>query len=457
MSETSQRHRILPILVRAVVSLAFIALGIGIYAWLYWTRPQPPASDPTTTGRLRLLVTEPFQLEVGRHYRAFGQAQARDAADVPARVTAPVVTVHPNYREGAVVAAGEPLVTLDASDFERQLAIADESLKTIEAQVSMLNLDRGSLTRALQLAEEDAKIAADDLERVRRAAAQDAAVAREVDRARGAAIAAERAIIAARDATLKLPLRAASLEAERARQQASRELAKLSLERSTIVSPIAGIVQSADLEIGEVAAPGVRVARVVDPSAIEIPILLPAGARRFVAVGDRVVLRADRADAVEVVARITRIAPEDDASTRTMTVYAEAAGSNELPPGAFVEAEVSARADHARTVVPRRAVSGGRINVVRDGAVHGLEVIVEFSFTGSPSPRLPDTEWSVLSEPLPADTLIVLDGSRRLREGAPVTAVKPGVEADSELVGDRPAASTPPSSPSSTPPSTPSP
>jgi multidrug efflux pump subunit AcrA (membrane-fusion protein) len=446
--QSTPRLRLLPLLARAVVSLAFIAAGVGIFSWLYVTRAQPPASDPSATGRLRLLVSEPLELEVGRRFRAFGQARAHESADVPARVSAPVAKLHPNYREGATVAAGEPLVSLDESDFQRQLAIADEAIKALDAQLGMLALDESSLRRGVELAEEDATLAKDDLERVRAAAAQDAAVAREVDRARGAAILAERAVIAARDALEKLPLRRAALVADRARQESSRELARLSLERSTIVSPMAGVVQFAELDVGEMASPGVRVARVVDPSRVEIPILLPASARTSVAAGDRVVLRADRAGAEAVEARVTRIAPEDDPATRTMTVFAEGEGSRALAPGSFVEAEVSARASGPRTVVPRRAVSGGRLLTVRDGVVRGMSVIVEFSFSGTPAPTLPDTEWVVLAEPLPKGTLVVLDGSRRIAEGAPVTAIRPGAESTADL-----GAGTSPSTSPSTPPS----
>jgi multidrug resistance efflux pump len=416
---------VLSFLLRAGVSVAFIAAGVGIYAWLYNTRPQPPASDPSQTGRLRLLVTEPVEQPVGRRFRAFGQARALNVADVPARVSATVATLHPNYHEGASVASGEPLVTLDDSDFRRQLVMTEEAIKAIDAQLSMLDLDERTLKRSLELAEEESKLTQDDLERVRSAAAQQAAQAREVDRARGAAILAERALVAAREAVNKLPIQRTALTAEKARQQAAREIAQSAVERSVIRSPIAGTIQTAQLDVGELAAPGVLVARVVDPAAIEVPILLPALSREFVAVGDRVVLRADRSGSQPVDARVARIAPEDDPATRTMTVYAEAAGSAQLAPGVFVEAEVASASSEVRTLVPRRAFSGGRIVVVRDGIAHDLAVEVEFAFTGALSPVLPDTEWVVLREPLARGTLVVLDGSRRIREGTPVTAVRP--------------------------------
>lgn len=433
MTQPTPFVRIASILLRAGVSIAFIAVGVGIYAWLYNTRPQPPASDPSQTGRLRLLVAEPLERPVGRRFRAFGQARALRVADVPARVSATVAELHPNYREGAGVAAGEAMVTLDDSDFRRQLAMADEALKGIDAQLAMLDLDEHSLRRALELAEEDARLAADDLARVRDAAAQEAAQAREVDRARGAAILAERALVAARDGVNKLPVQRTALEAERARQQSMRELARLAVERSVIRAPITGTIQVAQLDVGEMAAPGVVVARVVDPSAVEVPVLLPAFAREFVRVGDRAFLRADRAGAQPIEARIARIAPEDDPATRTMTAYAEAAGSAQLAPGVFVEAEVAATGDEPRSLVPRRAVSGGRIVVVQDGVAHQRPVEVEFTVTGALAASLPDTEWVVLRERLPGGTMVVLDGSRRIREGAPVVSVRAGEAADAAV------------------------
>jgi hypothetical protein len=106
MTSASRQPRLLTSLARAGVAVAFIAVSVGIYIWLYETRPQPPASDPSATGRLRLVVTEPVAQPVGRRFRAFGQARAIEVADVPARVAATVASIHPNYREGATVAAG---------------------------------------------------------------------------------------------------------------------------------------------------------------------------------------------------------------------------------------------------------------------------------------------------------------------------------------------------------------
>ncbi len=407
-----------------------IGAGIGIYLWLYETRPTPPASDPSTTGRLRLLVTEPLSQAAGRRFRAFGQARAVVTADVPARVSATVTALHPNYREGARVLQGEALVSLDDSDFRRQVTMADEALKSIDAQLAMLTLDAATSERTAGLASEEAALAAADLERVRVAQSQSAAQAREVDRARSSAIAAERQLITARDALEKLPLRKTALRADQLRQTAARELAQFALDRSVIRAPIGGVVQTANLELGESAAPGILVARIVDPSRIEIPIMLPALARPLIRVGDAVRVRVDRAGTAWMDAKVTRIAPEDDAATRTMTVFAEAAGSDDLVSGAFVEAEVAASSTDARTLIPRRSVNDGRVVVVTDGIAHLVEVEVEFALTGALSEQLPDTEWVVLKSPLDTNAVLVLDASRRITEGTPVTAIAPKQSSD---------------------------
>ncbi len=423
MAEPTLTLRPIAILARAAVSVACIGAGIGIYLWLYETRPTPPSTDAATTGRLRLLVANPLTQPVGRRFRAFGQARAMDAADVPARVSATVTQLHPSYREGARVAKDEALVSLDDSDFRRQVTIASESLKSIDAQLAMLALEGATIERTAGLAAEEAALAAADLARVRDAQAQNAAQSREVDRARSNAIASEKQLIAARDALEKIPLRRTALHADQLRQTAARELAQLALDRSVVRSPIAGVVQTAALELGENAAPGILVARVVDPSRIEVPILLPAFARAVVRAGDAVRLRADRAGSQWVDAQVTRIAPEDDAATRTMTVYAEGEGSDALVPGAFVEAEIAAASTDGRTVVPRRAVNDSRVIVIEDGVAHHREVEIEFALTGTLSHDLPDTEWIVLKSALAPTTSLVLDASRRIVDGTPVTPI----------------------------------
>jgi multidrug efflux pump subunit AcrA (membrane-fusion protein) len=233
--------------------------------------------------------------------------------------------------------------------------------------------------------------------------------------------------------------------------------ARASLERCTIASPISGVLQSFSLEIGENVMPGQPVARVVDDSRVEVPITLPAAARASVKRGDRVRITSSRvparmrgSDGSEVISAVSRIEPEDDAVSRTMTVYAEVAQSDAtgimLAPGDFAEAIVESPPDGVRTVVPRRSVRAERVLVVREGMLSSMPVKVEYAFRGEvDGMSTGDLEWLVLAEPLPAGTLVVIDGSRTYSPGALVTPLMD----DEPGTAPAPAAGEPAASPAS--------
>ncbi len=422
----SQRNLPLMLLSRAIVGVGLLASAVLISGWLVGTKPEAAESD--AANRLRsVVVVDVLEASVGRRLRAYGSARALLSADVPARVSATVAALGERYEEGQRVAKDEVLLRLDDTDFRRQLEITRQAIDAVDAQLAILAVDERTIAESLVLAEADARLVRADVERAEAALRDGAAKEREVDRLRQALIAADRALVMAREARDKVEPRRLALRAERARLEASREVAQDSVDRSVIRSPIDGILQHADKEIGEMVAMGAPVARVVDPLRLEVPLLLPASARPLVAVGQPVLLQPDRAGASVVDARVTRIAPEDDAVTRTFAVFAEIASSEALAPGTFVEASILCESEAARSVLPRRSISEGRAYVVRDGRVHITPVEVEFALTGlKPETGLPDSEWLVLRDRLPSGSQVVLDASRQIPDGTAIAAQPPG-------------------------------
>jgi RND family efflux transporter MFP subunit len=422
----SQRNIPLMVLSRAVLSIALIAVAVLIAGWLVGTKPEAAESD--AANRLRsVVVVDVIDAPVGRRLRAYGSARALLSADVPARVSATVTGLGERYGEGERVAKDEVLLRLDDTDFRHQLEITRQTIDAVDAQLAILVVDERTIAESLVLAEADARLVRADVERAEAALREGAAKEREVDRLRQALIAADRALVMAREARDKVEPRRLALRAERARLEASREVAQDAVDRSVIRSPMDGVLQHADKEIGEMVAMGAPIARVVDPTRLEVPLLLPASARPLVAVGQPVLLMPDRAGASVIDARVTRVAPEDDAVTRTFAVFAEIEASEAIAPGTFVEASILCDAGAPRTVLPRRSVSEGRVYVVREGRVHITPVEVEFALTGlKPETGLPDSEWLVLREPLPTGSKVVLDASRQIPDGTAIAAQPPG-------------------------------
>jgi RND family efflux transporter MFP subunit len=428
-SVSSRDNRPLPfyaIVFRVAVCLALVAAGGGAIAALVSTKPEA-ARNAQAAAPQRVSVLEVRPLEIERFVRGYGTARALDSADVPARVGAVVQSISPLFAPGARVAKGDALLTLDPSDFLQQVAMAEQAIRAIDSQAALLDAQERAALATAELARADRDLAAADLERVEKAAADGAAQPREVDRARQMLIAASRAAVVAEDTVAQIAPRRASLAAERAGNASRLELARLSADRCAIAAPIDGVVQMADLEVGESVAAGQKIARIVDPSRIEIPLRIPASSRALAPQGARakVTVRADGRAFEGVVARV---APEDDPDSRTATVFIEIARNDAqgggLAPGAFVEAKIMAGGSAPRTAVPRRAIRDETIAVVEAGRVRMRRISVDFPFAGTPDgAELADLDWAVLSDELATGTLVVIDGSRSLVEGQAIEPV----------------------------------
>lgn len=422
-----QRLPLSAILFRSAVCVVLVGIGAGIVGALVATKPSAGRNaELAPPQRIGVLEIQPLPIE--QVVTGYGTARALESADVPARVAAVVESVAANFAPGSRVAKGDVLVTLDKSDFEKQVAMAEEAIRVFEAQQALLDTQERALSQAAELARSDRELAAADLSRVEKAASDGAAQPREVDRARQGLIGATRAAVLAEDALAQVAPRRQSLVAQRAGEQARLELARMSAARCTITAPIDGVLQVADLERGESVVPGAMIARIVDRARIEIPIKIAASARALAPIGARVeVLARDGSTRHEGV--IARVAPEDDPLSRTTTAYVELEQAEDaaspLAPGAFVEARIASGAAAPRIAVPRRAIRDEQIAVIEQGRVRMRRVSIDFRFTGVPTgAAIADTDWAVLDDALAPGTLVVLDGSRSLAEGQNVEPVR---------------------------------
>lgn len=414
---------------RASLSMGIVLGAIVIVIWMVRTRPVAATKQPDERP-VPIAVMEVSPMPAVRGIRGYGTVRALESADVAARVEGVVVALGPGVREGMRVEKGAVLVELDGDDARRQLQAALQSLAALRAQKQGLDIEERALADSLRLATEELTLAREEVARVEAAFADGVALQRELDRARTAALAADRGLSMAREALEMIGPRRETLAAQGEAQSEAAERARLSVERSTIVAPIAGILQSLPVEPGETVAPGRVVARIVEPSRLEVPIALPASSRGALAVGQRV--QVVEASGALVEGSITRLSPEDDPVVRTLVAWAEVPGGSGLVPGSFVEATVLAPDATPRTVVPRRSVRNDRLLLVEDGRVRWQPVRTAYAIRrAQPQTGLDDVEWLALEEPLPHGTLVVLDAARRIEVGARVEPLRPGETAAS--------------------------
>jgi len=421
-----------------IVVIVVLAVGVGILGALVSTKPQPSRDhepDPPTV--VRAMTLRP--VTVAREHQGYGVVRAVRAVDVAAEIDGVVRAKPERIDEGVRVDKSELLVAIDPGDYRDRADSLARNVESVEAQLDLLDVQEESAREQAQLASEALDAIDREIQRLRDARDRGAATDNEIDQQVRARIAVARDRVGASETLAAIAPRRAQLEAQAASLRADSEQARRDLSRTDIVSPISGMVQEVDVEIGERVRAGDRVARVLDPSRLEVPLRLPLSATRDIRVGSPAVLRVDGPAGGQWEGSVVRIAPEADPDRRTITVYVEVVQdapvgrAPDLPPGQFVLGLVRASETPA-IIVPRGAVSEDRVMVITpDGAIESRAVEVAFYSEGD-HPELVDSEsqWAVIAEGLERGERIAVSNLSKLHPGALVEGVDAGALAGSE-------------------------
>lgn len=412
---------------RVLVCLAILAIGASIVAGLTMTAPTPARIDRAANAT-PVVAIAPLDEQVARRWRGFGTMHPSMMAMVPSRVASTVESVREGLDVGLEVHANEPIVVLDADDYQRQSESAAERLVQIEAEMDRIDSELAAAGERREIVKREVELAERDRSRVGDAEARGAVQPREVDAAEQKVLTARRGLVMIDELIATLPMRRRVLVAQRDQLRSDRRLAESQVERCTIKAPFDGVVAAVLVEVGEQVAPGAPIVRMFDPTLIELPLRVPASARGRITVGDRVVVnRTVKGEPIE--AKVTRIAPEDDAGSRTMTAYIDIdSDEGRVVPGLFVHGEVVESEVVRRSVVPRRSVVNQRLMLVDDGRIRFQRVRILFPLNERrPASGLADTQWLVLEERIPEGMLLVVDGGRAFEEGMEVDPKPPAV------------------------------
>jgi RND family efflux transporter MFP subunit len=435
-------HRAVVVTRTAVVAV-LLAVSLVIFQVLVATGPVVPTVDPNEAPT-RVNVFTAIPVKVSRQWTGYGTAEALDSANVPARVTATVTAIPPGVLEGAAVTKGQLLVELDDSDYANQLQIARQNLAGVQARLAELDTLEKWLTQRLQVETSDLELAQDELDRVKDLLKKNAANQKDVDAAQRAVLAVRRSRLLIEESLNGVGPRRDQLLAEKAGLRSSADIAQKNLDRCSISSPIDGVIQFVDVEVGENLTLGQRVARVVNLERVQIPLSLAANARSHIRIGDTALLTSTADPGLSWAGTVVRIAPEDDPATRTFAAYVEVtpeqtaspigqAPRARLAPGVFVSGLVVEHDAVPRLVVPRRSIRTERVMLVRDGLIHSSRVTKAYAIEGTlPALGLPDRQWTVLDGGINEGDLVVLNPTRTLSDGQKVEPVELDRDAPAE-------------------------
>lgn len=332
-------------ILQILVPLAILGGGVMLAKYVAGKAPKPAAAATVDT-RPRVRLGAVTRSEVQFVVRSQGNVEPLRTAELSAEVGGRIVATSPQLRAGGTFAAGDEMLRIDRSDFE--LAIVQQEAAVARAELRLLQ------------------------EKAEAAAAERAW--RELEGERPA------------DPLVRRAPQIRDAEAELAAAQALLQKRRLDLQRTTVVAPFAGRVQTVVADLGQTVQPGQRLATLFDTSAVEVRLPLPLEDAAFVdlpldgpasatgtepAGGPTVRLTTTYGDRTHTwQGRIVRIAGEVDRRTRQLQAVARVeqaaampadAATAERPPllvGMFVVADITGRTVTDALSVPRSAMHG---------------------------------------------------------------------------------------------------
>ena len=356
-----------------LIGVVLIGATLGSTAMIV-LKTEPPKSESKQVGPLVEVLTvklEDAQTKVSGH----GEVNAKVKAKVVPQVGGRVVKLHPNMASGGLIPAGEPLVEIDASDYELAVNSADADLQSAEAA-------RQSAEASIADATSRLKDAQDDYDRTKSLVERKVANQRELDKAK---VALDVALAAERTARSQL----ATARAQVAAAKVALQKANLDLQRTKVTMPFDAVVANEQIDEGQFVIAGQSVGEVYGTKKIEIPVPLLDDEMRWlphipVAGEERNTHGAPLPEAT-VKARIlgrncewkgvvTRAEGQLDSRTRMIHLVVEvddpfAGGAPPLIPGAFVDVSIKGKTLNHVAVLPRHALrdNGDVVWLVRDG------------------------------------------------------------------------------------------
>ena len=251
--------------------------------------------------------------------------------DVSARIAGRIIERPVN--EGDRVVAGQLLVRLDETELAAEVRRQEAAVRTSQSALNDLlagarREEMEDARAALQSASATLEWTERDFRRAEGLFRQTLIAAQEVDRARQAYEVAAAQEKSARQKLLLLEAGSRPDQVEAARGQLAQahnalDMARTRLKEMTILSPLDGVVLRKNLEVGELANPGVPILTLMKPSDIWVRAYVPEEEVARIKVGSPAQVAVDGYPARRFPGRITEIAAEAEFTPRNVQTRKE--------------------------------------------------------------------------------------------------------------------------------------
>ena len=374
---------------RKLLIIPPVALGGVILAYQISSKEAPKQNPPAERVR-HVRVIEAEKTKVVPRVVGYGTVEPARIWQAVPQVSGRVLSVHKDFKKGAILPAGTEIVRIAATDYEIAIRQAEANIRSAQAALDELDVSEKNTRESLKVERALLKINEQELSRVQRLLKQGTAAQALVDQEQRDALTQETKVLSLENTLRLLPTQRAAQQEQLKVYEAQLETAKVDLERTRIVTPFDGRVANERVEVTQYVGVGADLGTIDGIEAAEIDAQIPVSHFRRLAevmVGtgaptgiDRrtikgfaerfglyaiVRLRLDSRN-IEWRGKVVRISDTVDPKTRTVGAivvvdrpYARAVPGKRPPlvKGMFVEVELRTKPIDSQIIVPRSALN----------------------------------------------------------------------------------------------------
>ena len=362
-----------------------VLIGGAVLAWQIGGHDAPEQAPPDEPARLARVITVNPVTFVPRAV-GFGHVEPGTVWRAVAQVSGEIVYRHPDLEAGKPMADGTAILRIDPADYELAVDRIQATLASDEAELADLAVEDANTRASLAIERRSLALADEDLGRKRTLRRSDDVSQAAVDEAERTLLTQRQRVQELDNALRRIPARRQVLEASRALNQAQLAEAQLDLARTEVRIPFNARISDVHVEERQFVSVGEEMVVADSIDVAEVAAQIPAGQMMplfrdhiafadrppetlgglFDELGIRAIVRFRVGDrSIEWTARVDRVNPELDPTTRTVGVVAAVdqpyrqAVLGERPPlikNMYVRVEILGQPRPDSIVVPRVAV-----------------------------------------------------------------------------------------------------
>jgi len=398
------------VFVRSLLFIAPVAAGIALVFYAVSNRQAPERILPqemVTTVRVIAAMPRTFVPRVS----GFGAVEPSRTWSAIAQVAGRVDFINPAFVRGGQVNKGAVLIRLAPEEYELAIAQSRANIESAEAQIEEMKLSGTTTNLSLQIEQAALDLAEKELARQTQLVSRGTVSLSVLDDQQAAVLSQRAKLQDLKNKLTLLPSQMKALEQSKSVAEAELKIAQLNLERTVIKAPFDARVAEADAEISQFIAAGAKMGLLDGVEAAEIDVQIPpaqmAGFARLAFGAERPMTGFGALDARDIPlsavvsleidgvgpiwqAGVNRISDTVDPETRSIGVIVsvekpyEGVKPGERPPlikGMFAHVELRGPPVDNVILVPRNAVTGGRLKIVdAESRLRFVDVEIAFVF-----------------------------------------------------------------------------